>query len=105
MTIHDFDVARWLLGEEVESVLASGSVLTDPEIGRLGDFDSANVILRTASGRQAVITNSRRAAYGYDQRIEVLGAAGMVAARNQHAANIEVAGPRGSPVRRCWTFS
>jgi myo-inositol 2-dehydrogenase/D-chiro-inositol 1-dehydrogenase len=95
MTIHDFDVARWLLGEEVESVLASGSVLTDPEIGRLGDFDSANVILRTASGRQAVITNSRRAAYGYDQRIEVLGAAGMVAARNQHAANIEVAGAEG----------
>jgi myo-inositol 2-dehydrogenase/D-chiro-inositol 1-dehydrogenase len=95
MTIHDFDVARWLLGEEVDSVLATGSVLTDPGIGELGDFDSANVILRTANGKQAVITNSRRATYGYDQRVEVLGSNGMVAARNQHTANIEIAGAEG----------
>jgi len=95
MTIHDFDVARWLLGEEVETVQASASVLTDPKIGELGDFDSVNVILRTASGRQCVITNSRRAAYGYDQRIEVLGSKGMVSARNTHEANIEVAGETG----------
>ena len=66
MTIHDFDMARWLLGEEVETVMAAASVLVDPRIGELGDFDSVNVILRTASGRQAVITNSRRASYGYD---------------------------------------
>ena len=52
MTIHDFDMARWLLGEEVEKVQASASVLVDPEIGKRGDFDSANVILTTASGRQ-----------------------------------------------------
>ncbi len=95
MTIHDFDVARWLLGEEVETVIASASVLTDPKIGELGDYDSANVILRTASGKQCVITNSRRAAYGYDQRIEVLGSKGMVSARNTHEANIEVAGKDG----------
>ncbi|KPP87943.1 MAG: myo-inositol 2-dehydrogenase / D-chiro-inositol 1-dehydrogenase [Rhodobacteraceae bacterium HLUCCA08] len=95
MTIHDFDMARWLLGEEVETVMAQASVLTDPQIGALGDFDSANVILRSASGRQAIITNSRRAAYGYDQRIEVLGSKGMVAARNQHEANIEFAGAEG----------
>lgn len=95
MTIHDFDVARWLLGEEVATVQASASVLTDPKIGELGDFDSANVILRTASGRQCVITNSRRAAYGYDQRIEVLGSKGMVSARNTQEANIEVAGEDG----------
>jgi myo-inositol 2-dehydrogenase/D-chiro-inositol 1-dehydrogenase len=95
MTIHDFDVARWLLGEEVDSVVATGAVLTDPEIGKLGDFDSVNVILQTASGKQAIITNSRRAAYGYDQRIEVLGSAGMVAARNQHEANIDMAGADG----------
>ena len=50
MMIHDFDVARWMLGEEVETVQAAGSVLTDPEIGNRGDFDSANAILRTASG-------------------------------------------------------
>lgn len=95
MTIHDFDVARWLLGEEIDTVMASGSVLVDPAIGDLGDYDSANLILRTASGKQAIISNSRRAAYGYDQRIEVLGAAGMVAARNTHETNIETAGTEG----------
>jgi myo-inositol 2-dehydrogenase/D-chiro-inositol 1-dehydrogenase len=61
MTIHDFDMARWLLGEEVDSVMAQASVLTDPAIAALGDYDSVNVILRTASGKQAIITNSRRA--------------------------------------------
>ncbi len=95
MTIHDFDIARWLLGEEVESVVAQASVLVDPEIGRLGDYDSANVILRTAGGRQAVITNSRRAAYGYDQRIEVLGSKGMTAANNMLEANVLVADAAG----------
>ncbi len=91
MTIHDFDVARWLLGEDVSSVQAAASVLTDPKIGELGDFDSANVILTTASGRQCTITNSRRASYGYDQRIEVHGSKGSVRAMNQHTAKIEVA--------------
>jgi myo-inositol 2-dehydrogenase/D-chiro-inositol 1-dehydrogenase len=91
MTIHDFDMARWLLGEEPETVVATASVLVDPKIGELGDYDSVNVILRTASGKQAVITNTRRATYGYDQRIEVLGSAGMVAAENTRQANIEIA--------------
>lgn len=95
MTIHDFDMARWLLGEEVESVYASASVLVDKKIGELGDFDSANVILRTASGKQAIITNSRRAAYGYDQRIEVLGALGMVSAENHAENRIEIADKDG----------
>lgn len=95
MTIHDFDMARWLLGEEPETVLAAGSVLVDPAIGALGDFDSVNVILRTASGRQAIITNSRRASYGYDQRIEVHGSLGSVAAANTHEARIELATAQG----------
>ncbi len=95
MTIHDFDMARWLLGEEPETVLAAASVLTDPGIGELGDYDSVNVILRTGSGRQAVITNSRRATYGYDQRIEVLGSKGSVAAENMREANIEIATEKG----------
>lgn len=95
MTIHDFDVARWLLGEEVESVVAVGAVLTDPAIGKLGDYDSVNVILRTPSGRQAIITNSRRATYGYDQRIEVLGSKGMVSAGNTHESTLEFAGENG----------
>jgi predicted dehydrogenase len=81
MTIHDFDVARWLLGEEVETVQAAASVLTDPEIGKAGDYDSVNVILTTASGRHCTITNTRRATYGYDQRIEVHGAKGSVVGR------------------------
>lgn len=95
MTIHDFDMARWLLGEEPETVIASASVLTDPGIGSLGDYDSVNVILKTPSGRQAIITNSRRATYGYDQRIEVLGSEGAVSAENQREANIEIANEKG----------
>ncbi|ROT98467.1 inositol 2-dehydrogenase [Histidinibacterium lentulum] len=95
MTIHDFDVARWLLGEEVESVAAMGSVLVDPAIGAAGDWDSVNVLLRTASGRQAVITNSRRATYGYDQRIEVLGDRGLVSVGNVHESRVEEAGAAG----------
>jgi myo-inositol 2-dehydrogenase/D-chiro-inositol 1-dehydrogenase len=95
MTIHDFDVARWLLGEEMETVQAAASVLVDPKIGELGDFDSANVILTTASGRQCVITNTRRATYGYDQRIEVLGSKGAASAENTREANIELADADG----------
>lgn len=95
MTIHDFDVARWLLGEEVETVMAQASVLTDPEIGKLGDYDSVNVILRTASGKQCTITNTRRATYGYDQRIEVHGSKGSVSAMNHREANIELANGEG----------
>ncbi|PZQ47130.1 MAG: inositol 2-dehydrogenase [Rhodovulum sulfidophilum] len=91
MTIHDFDMARWLLGEEPVVVAAFGSVLTDDAIKPTGDFDSANVILETASGKQCVITNSRRATYGYDQRIEVLGSKGMAAAENQREISIEIA--------------
>lgn len=95
MTIHDFDVARWLLGEEVDEVQACASVLVDPEIGQAGDYDSANVILKTALGRQAVITNSRRATYGYDQRIEVHGSKGMAAAENHHESRVTVATNNG----------
>jgi myo-inositol 2-dehydrogenase/D-chiro-inositol 1-dehydrogenase len=89
MAIHDFDVGRWLLGEEVETVQAAASVLVDPEIGRRGDYDSANVILTTASGKQCTITNSRRATYGYDQRIEVLGSGGMLTSGNVRRSTVE----------------
>ena len=95
MTIHDFDVARWLLGEEVSSVMAAASVLTDPEIGKLGDYDSVNVILTTASGKQCTITNTRRATYGYDQRIEVHGSKGSVSAENHRESRIEIANAEG----------
>ncbi|MEZ5667874.1 MAG: inositol 2-dehydrogenase [Alphaproteobacteria bacterium] len=78
MIIHDFDIVRWLLGEEPVTVSAQGSVLVDPDVGSIGDFDSAITTLRTRSGKLAVITNSRRATYGYDQRMEVLGSDGWV---------------------------
>ncbi|BCP54524.1 inositol 2-dehydrogenase [Kaistia sp. 32K] len=95
MTIHDFDMARFLLGEEPVSVFASASVLVDPEIGKLGDFDSASVVLTTKSGRIAQISNSRRASYGYDQRIEVHGSKGLVSAENLRATNVEIANGDG----------
>ena len=95
MTVHDFDMARFLLGEEVSEVVATAAVLIDPAIGAAGDFDSVQVLLRTASGRQAMISNSRRATYGYDQRIEVHGSKGMVSAENQRPVSIEVADAQG----------
>jgi myo-inositol 2-dehydrogenase/D-chiro-inositol 1-dehydrogenase len=95
MTIHDFDMARFLLGEEPIAVSASASVLTDPAIGKAGDYDSVTATLTTASGRHCLISNSRRASYGYDQRIEVHGSEGMVAAENQREADIEIANGDG----------
>jgi myo-inositol 2-dehydrogenase / D-chiro-inositol 1-dehydrogenase len=75
--------------------MASASVLTDKKIGELGDFDSANVILRTASGKQAIITNTRRASYGYDQRIEVLGSKAMAQAENHGENRVVIADKAG----------
>jgi myo-inositol 2-dehydrogenase/D-chiro-inositol 1-dehydrogenase len=95
MMIHDFDMARFLLGEEVTEVFATGSALVDPAIGGAGDVDTATATLRTASGRIAVITNSRRATYGYDQRIEVHGEKGMIQAGNQTATTLTRASAAG----------
>jgi myo-inositol 2-dehydrogenase/D-chiro-inositol 1-dehydrogenase len=95
MTIHDFDMAAFLLGEAPKTVLAVASVLVDPEIGKAGDVDSASIILTTRSGKIAQIANSRRASYGYDQRVEVHGSAGMVHAENVRATTVEVADAGG----------
>jgi myo-inositol 2-dehydrogenase/D-chiro-inositol 1-dehydrogenase len=83
MTIHDFDMARFLTGSEVHSVHAVGAVRVDPAIGAIGDFDTAVVTLEMKSGALVAIDNSRRAIYGYDQRIEAFGAGGMLWAENQ----------------------
>lgn len=102
MMIHDFDMARFLMGEEFVVVNALGSSLVDKAIGAEGDVDTAAVQMQTASGRIAVITNSRRATYGYDQRIEVHGAAGMLAAKNIAATSVELSnanGVSGDPVQ------
>ncbi|MEP6907322.1 MAG: inositol 2-dehydrogenase [Pseudoxanthomonas sp.] len=81
-TIHDLDMARWLLGEEPVEVYTAASCLVDPEIGRLGDVDTARTVLKTASGKLCVISNTRRSGYGYDQRIEAFGSSGMLSAGN-----------------------
>ncbi|MBL8654081.1 MAG: inositol 2-dehydrogenase [Alphaproteobacteria bacterium] len=91
MTIHDFDMARWLLGEEPNEVFAFGSALVDPRVAKAGDIDSAMVLLRTRSGKMAHINNSRRASYGYDQRIEVHGSKGRLMAGNHTPTTVEKA--------------
>lgn len=82
MTIHDFDMARYLSGSEVEEVYVNGAVLVDPAIGQEGDIDTALISLKFKNGAIGVIDNSRKAAYGYDQRIEVFGSKGCVTADN-----------------------
>jgi myo-inositol 2-dehydrogenase/D-chiro-inositol 1-dehydrogenase len=95
MTIHDFDMARFLLDEPVKRVLATGSVMVDPKIATVPDFDTATVLMESDSGVQVVITNSRRATYGYDQRVEVLGSEGMLSAGNHPAHTVTHAGADG----------
>lgn len=82
MMIHDFDMASWIMGGLPEKLTAVGSSIVDPEIGAAGDVDTAVVTLHYADGRIAVIKNSRRAVYGYDQRLELLGSTGLLSAGN-----------------------
>jgi myo-inositol 2-dehydrogenase/D-chiro-inositol 1-dehydrogenase len=95
MMIHDFDMARFILGEEPVAVSAMGSALVDKAIGEAGDIDTAVVIMETRSGKVAQISNSRRAAYGYDQRVEAHGVDGMVQAANVRETTVEWAGAHG----------
>ncbi|EDQ33547.1 putative dehydrogenase [Hoeflea phototrophica DFL-43] len=95
MMIHDFDMSRFLLGEEVVQVYATGSALVDPAIGEAGDVDTAVAVLTTASGKICQISNSRRATYGYDQRVEVHGAGGLLRAENMRENNVEIATEQG----------
>jgi myo-inositol 2-dehydrogenase / D-chiro-inositol 1-dehydrogenase len=87
MTIHDFDMARYLSGSEVEEVYVAAGVMVDPGIGEAGDVDTAVITLRFASGAIGTIDNSRKAVYGYDQRVEVFGSGGMVQAHNNTPDN------------------
>jgi myo-inositol 2-dehydrogenase/D-chiro-inositol 1-dehydrogenase len=90
MTIHDFDMVRFLSGSEVEEVQAFGAVLIDPAIGQAGDVDTAVVVLKLANGTLAVIENSRRSVFGYDQRIEVFGSKGGIEALNETPCQIRL---------------
>ena len=100
MTCHDFDMSLYLMGEMPDSVLATGSALVadannNVNVAQLGDFDTVSIIMRTPSGKQIIISNSRRASYGYDQRIEVHGSKGMITAENQRPISIEIANSQG----------
>jgi myo-inositol 2-dehydrogenase/D-chiro-inositol 1-dehydrogenase len=82
MTIHDFDMARFLIGDEVAEIYTSGGVMVDPEIGKAGDLDTALIVLRFKHGVIGSIDNCRQAAYGYDQQVEILGSEGKIATDN-----------------------
>jgi myo-inositol 2-dehydrogenase/D-chiro-inositol 1-dehydrogenase len=88
MMIHDFDMARAILRQELVSVTAHGSSIVDPEIGRLGDVDTASVIMLAADGAIVTILNSRRCAFGFDQRIEAFGSNGMVISDNPRQSGL-----------------
>ena len=95
MTIHDFDMARFVTGSDVVEVYAKGAVRVDPAIGEAGDHDTAVVLLTHANGALTTIDNSRKAVYGYDQRVEVFGSGGMAQSDNIHRFNATIAGELG----------
>ncbi len=105
MSIHDFDMARFLCGREVEEVYATGSCLVDPAIGEAGDVDTAIAVLSFTGGAVGVIDNSRRAVYGYDQRAEVFGSKGSVTSDNDLPTMVTVTSGEGSRTDRpLWFF-
>lgn len=91
MTIHDFDMARFVIGDEVDEVYTAGAVHVDPEIGKAGDLDTALIVLRFHNGVIGTIDNSRRAPYGYDQRIEILGSRGKIETDNCYPNTAQLA--------------
>jgi len=95
MTIHDFDMARFLIGDEVEEIYATGAVRIDPEIGAAGDLDTALTVLRFRGGAIGTIDNSRKSIYGYDQRAEVFGSAGAIATGNAYPNQAVISTARG----------
>lgn len=95
MTIHDFDMARYVTGSDVTEVYAKGAVRVDPEIGEAGDIDTGVILLTHANGALTTIDNSRRAAYGYDQRVEAFGNLGKAASDNFHDFNSVLATEAG----------
>jgi myo-inositol 2-dehydrogenase/D-chiro-inositol 1-dehydrogenase len=100
MTIHDFDLARFILGEDpVEEVYATGSIMVESQLQELGDVDTAMVVMKAASGALVHINNSRRAVYGYDQRVEAFGAKGMVQSGNLRASTLMRSGASATDAR------
>jgi myo-inositol 2-dehydrogenase/D-chiro-inositol 1-dehydrogenase len=98
MTIHDLDMARFLIGDEVEEIYTAGAVMVDPAIGEAGDLDTALLVLRFRNGVIATIDNCRQASYGYDQRVEILGSLGKISTDNCYPNQAEIS--TGESVRR-----
>jgi myo-inositol 2-dehydrogenase / D-chiro-inositol 1-dehydrogenase len=103
MTIHDFDMARFLIGDEVEEIYTAAGVMVDPAIGEAGDLDTALIVLRFRNGVIGTIDNCRQAAYGYDQRVEVFGSIGKIATENCYPNQATVS--TGESVRRDLPFN
>jgi len=95
MTIHDFDMVRFLTGSDIEEIYVNAAVLVDPEIGAAGDVDTAIISMKLKNGALAVIDNSRKAEYGYDQRAEVFGSKGQVAVTNDSLSTLVVSNADG----------
>jgi myo-inositol 2-dehydrogenase/D-chiro-inositol 1-dehydrogenase len=105
MTIHDFDLARFMLGDEPNEVFAIGGALIDPQtMGALGDHDTAMIVMRCADGKQCHINNSRTAVYGYDQRVELLGTRGMLRSENRRAHELSRFGAAATAAREPYLF-
>ena len=95
-TIHDFDTASWLAGEDFVELYAAGACLIDPEIGALGDIDTAKLVLRSGGGKLCMISNSRRTGYGYDQRVELFGSEGALRVENVQETSVSKLGEQGT---------
>lgn len=95
MTIHDFDMARFLAGCDAEEIYVQSAVLVDPEIGKAGDVDTAVITIKMKNGALVVIDNCRKSVYGYDQRAEVFGSKGMVANANDSQSNVVLSNEQG----------
>ncbi len=103
-SIHDYDMARFLIGSEIETVYATGSCLVDPEIGKVGDVDTAATVLTFENGVIGVIDNSRKSGYGHDQRIEVLGSMGCVRDENDTPSNVMLMNDKGLTTEQPYYF-
>lgn len=99
MTIHDFDLARFVLGEEVERVTALSATLFDPVAREIGEIDSVMILMQTGSGKLCHINNSRHSTYGYDQRVEAHGSSGMIRSENYQQTSVERFNAQGSSWR------
>lgn len=104
MTIHDFDMARFIMGSEVTEIFARGGALISPEVERLGDIDTALISLKFANGAFGVIDNSRQAVYGYDQRVEIFGSKGSLFNQNHRATSVEKSDGQGTIVEPALHF-